>query len=102
MARMQWSTTSAGLGAISLREILSIVACSVFLVVALWACLPKRRSSEERPVFGRLLHRVHDRREELFASHHEYRRGSAARRDFLNAARARLRESSFFQRELKR
>lgn len=98
---MQWSTTSAGLGAISLMEILSIVACSVFLVVALWACLPKGGPSEERPIFDRLLHRVHEQREELFINHHRHRLsrlGSATRQNFLNSTRARLRESPFFHR----
>ena len=45
------------------------------IVVALWACLPKRQASEERTVFDHLLNRVHDRREDLFASHHGIRFG---------------------------
>ena len=98
---MQWDMTSAGLAAISLGEILSILACCVFLVAALWACLPQDCPSQERPVFPHLLRRVHDRREELFASHHGYRFANATRLDYLNTARARLSQSPFFHREAK-
>ena len=86
---------------ISWGEVVSILACSIFFVAALWACLPKGRSSQERPVFPHLLRAVHDRREALFASHHGHRLAGATRQDYLNCARARLRASAFFHLETK-
>ena len=78
---------------------LAVIGCAAFFIGALWALLPKSRRTVERTAFTRLLHRVHDRREELFTGHHSPRLVGSARQHFLDAARARVRECAFLHRE---
>lgn len=97
---MQWPAAPLNVGALALWDVLWMLGGGVLVTVTVAALLthPRRRGVDDR-VFRRLLHRVHDRREMLFAAHHPARLTGTRHEHFLHSARERLRACAFLQRK---
>src|SRR6185503_10649704 len=95
---MQPALTFFGLDPLSLESLAMVGAC---LLVALLVvcCLPGRRRLVNPRNFSRLIEHVHDRREQLFLRHTPRVWPSAARAQFLESVRERLRDCDIFKRD---
>ena len=96
---MQWPAAPMNLGALTFWDALWMLGCGALAMVAVAALLARPRRRVDDRVFRRLLHRVHDRRELLFAAHQPARLTGMTRERFLHSARERLRACAFFQRK---
>jgi hypothetical protein len=96
---MQSALTFFGLGPLSFWEWLPVLGGGVLVALVVAACLPGRRRPVNPRLFSRLLHRVHDRREQLFLRHPPRTWQSAARERFLESVRERVRACDLFHRD---
>src|SRR5262245_16834841 len=100
---MQSALTLFGLGPLSFWEWLPLLGGLTLVALAVIAGLPGRRRPVNPRVVSQLLHRVHDRREQLFVQQllrHPARAWPGATRErFLALVRERLRACEFLHRD---
>jgi hypothetical protein len=96
--QMQGPVTTWLPGVPGFWDALWMFGCGVVVTVIVAALLARPRRRVDERVFRRLLHRVHDRREALFAVHQPPRLNGLTRERFLQSARERLRACAYFQR----
>ena len=96
---MQSALTLFGLGPLTFWECLSVLGGCVLVALAVAACLPGRRRPVNPRHFSRLIHRVHDRREQLFSRQPPRAGRGAARERFLESVRERVRACDIFHRD---
>jgi len=98
--RMQSALTFFGLEPLSFWELLAVLGGCVLVVLVVVACLPGRRRPVSSRLFSHLIHRVHDRREQLFNPHPPRAVRGAAHERYLESVRKRVRASDFFRRDI--